>query len=512
MKNIKFYLVIMLSIMVLSTFFLPITTGAATKMPDGSVIANVSIAGMSESEGKQMLEDEIATWQAGEDINLSSDFEQYAIPRSAFEFDIDTTFNEFNERTKRTFTSLFMRQKNVHIPLRVHINYDLEVIQTLSDLDYFDLEETFSTLTSIASQLEEMDASITYIEGKEPPLESIAEAEMQIPQLSQAVLTYAIEELNDYIIGPNDTFSFLQVVNFPDALTTSTKEISFLATALYQLFLQTNFDIVERHAGVMVPSYSKAGLDAVVNDQEKKDLVVMNPGKISYKIEVSKTNDQLQFALKSMPLDTTYKYETKHVKEIKQRTVYRYSKKLKAGESKLVQQGQSGFTVEVLRSSYSSNDSFLDSEVISKDVYLPIPKIVLVSPSEEVPEDMVDSQVDDENIEEEIGELEEHINGLDEELNGDEKLENMTANTNKPINIIPIDQLEEIKKEQAELHKRIATIEEKFKIYELTLEEDMEEQQKQLAKRFKELKEQYEKILESLLEDDDQVDVGRSLS
>src|SRR5699024_5520763 len=141
----------------------------------------------------------------------------------------------------------------------------------------------------------------------------------------------------------------------------------FLATALYNLFLQTNFDILERHASLTVPSYAEAGWDAVVSGVEEKDLIVMNPEKVSYKIEATETNDQLQVALKAMPSDYIYKFETKHVKEIKQRTLYRYSKKLTAGESKTLQDVQSGLTIDVSRSSYSPDDILIDSEVISKD-------------------------------------------------------------------------------------------------------------------------------------------------
>ena len=110
---------------------------------------------------------------------------------------------------------------------------------------------------------------------------------MNNSSLSNAVLTYAIDELNGFIIEPDDTFSFLQTVTFPEALTTTTNEVSFLATALYSLFLQTNFDIVERNSGLTVPSYAEPGLDVVVNDKEEKDLVVVNPNSISYKIEIS---------------------------------------------------------------------------------------------------------------------------------------------------------------------------------------------------------------------------------
>lgn len=82
-------------------------------MPDGSMIANVPVMGKTDNEIRELLESDIAIWQAGADITLKSDFEQLTIPRSVLQFDIETTIKQLNDRTKRTFTSLFKRQKQV---------------------------------------------------------------------------------------------------------------------------------------------------------------------------------------------------------------------------------------------------------------------------------------------------------------------------------------------------------------------------------------------------------------
>lgn len=486
--KLNYLQVVIMSVIILS---LPINVAAASKMPDGSMIANISVENKTENEISQLLENEIALWKEGEDITLKSDFELIMLPHSAVQFDIHTTINQLKEKTKRTFSNFFLGQKNVHIPLSVQVDEENEAIQALKKFDHIDLDSTLTNVEEMASRLENSPATLTYIEGKEIPLETIASVEMKIPSLSNAVLTYAIDELNGFIIEPDDTFSFLQTVTFPEALTTTTNEVSFLATALYSLFLQTNFDIVERNSGLTVPSYAEPGLDVVVNDKEEKDLVVVNPNSISYKIEISKTNDHLHAELKGFPEETTYQYETKNVEEIKQRTLYRYSKKLKAGEQKILQEGQKGKTVEVHRLRYSANNTFIDAERISKDVYLPVPRVVLVSTTEEVP---IEEQASTEDMEEGMNELEQDMNDLDEELNDD-----LAPDT--PIQIIPIDQLEELLKQQAELQEKIIEMEEKMKRFELTVEEDMEGRQKKLDQRFTELKEQYEKLLEYLLED-----------
>ncbi len=494
----NYFLAVMISIVL----FLPINVAAASKMPNDSMIANISIADKTENEISELLESEVTLWQEGADIILESDFEQIMIPRSAFQFDINATINELKERTKRTFSNFFMGQKNVHIPLSVQIDEENEAIQALQKLDYIDLDRTLTSVEEMASQLDSSPVNLTYIEGEEIPLETIASVEMQIPTLSNAMLTYAIDELNGFIISSEETFSFLQTVTFPEGITNSTKEASFLATALYSLFLQTNFDIIERHAGLTVPPYAESGLDVVVNDKETKDFIVMNPNNISYKIEISKKNDHINAELKGFPSETTYQYETKKVKEIKQRTIYRYSKKLKAGEQETIQKGQNGVMIEVHRSSYSDNNTFIDSERISQDVYLPVPKVVLVSTDEAVTEE---EQVDPESIEDKIDELEQDMNDLDEELVDDGE----STTSDASINIVPIDQLEEILQRQEELQEKIIEMEEKIKVFELTMEEDMDGRQEKLDKRFKDLKEKYEQLFEHLLDNDIAVEEGK---
>jgi len=468
---------VVVNMLILILFITPVHTEAAGKMPDGSTIANISIEKMSDSEVKKKLETELTIWQSGEDINLLSDFEQFTIPRSVFEFDIDATINQFNDRTKRTFTSLFMRQKNVQIPLQVTIDEKHEAIQNLKERDYINFAETIASLEANASQLEGSDIQIIYIEGKDIPLETIAEVELKTPNLSNAVLNYAIDELENYVIGPEEHFSLLETVVFPENLTKSNKELNFLGTALYSLFLQTNFTIVERHANVRLPAYAEPGIDASVSVKENKDLIVVNPTKLSYKLEVERKNDILSVALKSSKSDITYQYELENVREIKQRTIYRYSNKLKPGEKQTIEAGSKGLKVEVYRSTYDQN-VFTESELISKDFYLPEPTIILVSS-----DDVVEEDTTDENLE---------IEGGTGNVDGDNGLGIIDDGLIDPNAPLISEQLQQLKEMQEELERRFAAINEAFeKFYQndnlfdgLFDEEEMDEETEEKIKEF----------------------------
>lgn len=502
------FIITLLIILTISALFLPEV--ASAKAPKGSQIANISVAGKSDSEVKQLLEDEISIWKSGEDIALTSDFEQLMIPRSLFQFDIESTINQFNEKTKRTFSSLFMRPKNVHIPLNLKLDDEHEAIQALREKNYIDVDHTLANLTEISSQLENSPASLTYIKGKDIPLDTIAQLEMKIPSLSNAVLTYAIEELNDHIIAPNDTFSFLQTVTFPEALTTSTEEASFLATALYPLFIQTNFEIVERHAQLTIPSYAEAGLDVAVSEKENKDLIVINPNNVSFKFEVIRKGDTLDIAIKSSSLNDTYDYELKNVREIKQRTLYRYSKKLKAGEQATIQAGREGLEVEVHRSTNKNNKS-IDSELISQDVYLPVPKIVLVSTKEELPEEDLDDHTEEEleeTIDGKLDDLEQSVNELESDVNVEENDSILGDIPLNPASTTFTEQLQNIKKTQSDLVEKISRLEKEYETLSITSEKEMKEYQNEVEERFDKMNEQIDKLLDYYLNGNTEVEEG----
>ena len=52
------------------------------------------------------------------------------------------------------------------------------------------------------------------------------------------------------------------------------------------------------------------------------------------------------------------------------------------GEKGLIQTGKKGEKVTVERLTYSKNKVFLDKEIISEEVFLPVPKIVVISAQE----------------------------------------------------------------------------------------------------------------------------------
>ncbi|QGS69024.1 hypothetical protein CV093_13280 [Oceanobacillus sp. 143] len=78
---------------------------AAGKVSEGSAIAGIPLEGLSLEEAKQKLESKVAEWQSGEPVIAVSEYESIAIPRHLFQFDIDATLKQLDERTERNWST-----------------------------------------------------------------------------------------------------------------------------------------------------------------------------------------------------------------------------------------------------------------------------------------------------------------------------------------------------------------------------------------------------------------------
>lgn len=385
--------------------FLPNTTFAASKMPKGTQIANVQVENKTEAEIRKLLEDEIVIWKAQDNLVLEGEYETLSITREVFKFDVDATMNELKQKTKRTLTSFFKRPKNVQVSLEVSIDETHSDMQQLMDKSYIDYADTLDKLLLTASNLENNAVSLTYVDGKDIPLETVATVKFPIPELSKATLEYIVDELNGYTVEPNGLFSFLQAIETPEKLLNSRDESSFLGTALYALFLQADFEIIERHAQLTLPSYGEKGVNAEVNKRENKDLIVINRSDSPYRININYSNKEIELNLESNEPLYTYEVEVQNEKEIKPRTLYRYSKKVNPGEHQVIQEGKNGLKVDIYRSKFEDG-LYVGETLVSKDLYLPVPRILLVSPNELELDDLeVEIDPDDDSIRDENGEI-----------------------------------------------------------------------------------------------------------
>lgn len=378
-KKVKIVLITFLAL-----FFITATTtnevSAIKSMPEGTAISGIIVAGKNEKESIDRVTTEVTNWKNGDDFIVKSEFEEYLIPRAAFQFDMNETIKDLRRGTKRKPSNFFQRPKNVDVPLYVTIDTDNEVIQQLkARKSYINTDALFAQLTNLAADLDEDVVTLPYIEDRALPLKTVAKVEMPTEKLSEAVLKYIVERLNGHVIAGNDAFSFIEVVPFDTNIITTDEEVKTVASSLYETFLLTNFSFVERHAHVYKETKGALGLDTYINYKEKKDLIIVNPNQFAYQIDVELKQDALVLILKTLDKTADITFDVSEEEAIPFRTMYRYSKELTPGEKIVVQEGVDGGAVIVSRTING------ETEVVSEDVYMPTAKIILASTKD--PED-----------------------------------------------------------------------------------------------------------------------------
>lgn len=366
---------------------LPNSTVAASKIPNGTKVGNVLVENKTDGEIRTIITEEITNWLGQGDIVLEGEFETLTIDPTIVTFDIDATIDELKDKTKRKISTFFKRPKNVYVPFHVTIDEEHRDLQTISDKTYIDYDLLINELENLAINLERRTLSIPYVEGEEIPLETVAKVTLNLPSLSNATLDYIINELNGQQITGKSLFSFFESVETPERLLNSAEESSYIGSGLYALFLQADFEIVSRTQQLTLPSYGEKGLNAMVDKKDNKDLIVLNNSNSTYRLKIDKAKDKVTFSLEGNEPTITHEITIENEKEIKPRTIYRYSKRITPGNHEVVQPGKDGLSLQIVRTTFE-NEDYVSESIVSRDVYLPTPLILLVSPDEVVEEDI----------------------------------------------------------------------------------------------------------------------------
>lgn len=501
----KKYKLLTLSILTLVffQFSFPMGTDAAPKYPKGTMVANHSIEGETVEDARSSLIDKISDWSSEDEIKFQSDYETFYIPRSAVTFDINGTIQRINEQTKRKLTNFFIRPKNVQVPLIVQINEEETALKQLKELDYIDYDATIQQLKLFASELRDEAVPLIYVDENNLPFELVKEVEREIPDyMSNTVISYIVDKLNEYMILPEKSFSMLDAVTFPADLINAKQEMSFVASILYELFLHTNVDIISKHTPIHAPAYTLAGLAIEVDREQEKNFVIYNPHLTPLKIHAELKDDKLHLSLDTIRPENNYRYSITKVEEIEPRTIYRYSTKLDPGEQEVIQSGENGKKVTVERATYKNN-IFIESEPISEEVYVPVPRIVVLSSYvlEETEEDEsnleigLDDMITDE-LDERRMEMQDTIDRVDDrfadynEVDEEEMLDSMLA-------------LLEFLEEYEDFKLRMQQFEERLDLIEMELNtniqeeyENLQEYQKKIEENIHILNDHYNKLLE----------------
>lgn len=204
----------------------------------------------------------------------------------------------------------------------------------------------------------------------------------------------AAEAINNYILPPNEEFSFNKIVG-PRTKETGYNEAPIIlnnkfvpgvgggvcqvSSTLYNALLRSNLTITERHPHSLPIRYVPKGMDAAVVYGFKDLKFINNTGG---HILIKAYSGQGSLTIKLFgPAREDYKIE---VLSIVEKTIFPETKYVKrpdivAGQVVVEQQGEVGYVVRVERIIKDKNNNILVHEILTRDYYPPVEKIIATS-------------------------------------------------------------------------------------------------------------------------------------
>ncbi|MFJ7735058.1 VanW family protein [Lysinibacillus sp. NPDC097287] len=353
------------------------STTFAKEVSKASTIGGVEVADLKVEEIEAAVQAAVTEWLATP-VMVTGDGMTSTIDPSQFVFDVASSVAEYERMTDKSWYAFWEGDQTVHIPLKVLLNEEVQAqLQAVGD---WDVENTLNSVVGQASYLKEHEVEATVVDTTLLEAERLALAIEEIP-----VNTLGIVEvgtiLNDFVIAPGENISLLTILGENTELANQ-DGLDFVASMLYNAVLQTDYEILERHAQNEKPSYLQQGTEASINQTLEKDLQFVNLSEQPGKIKVTTEGKSLKVEIFSQTKEKDIKIRVDKDRIVDPRIIYRYSDELAVGQEKTVQEGKEGIRVEVYRSIVENGVS---SEVlVSRDYYAPVNRIVVRSTKQHV--------------------------------------------------------------------------------------------------------------------------------
>lgn len=343
-------------------------TASAEQGGTVSTIVGIEVGGLDGDEQKRVLQDAINQWLK-EPLIVSGDGSSININKATIQFDINRTISVYESMTKQKWYAFWQKEKVVHLPLEVAQNDGLK--EELSKITNWDTEETYTQVMNGVAYLKTGKLEAVVKDTSALEVERIALAIEEIPETAFGTYDIALS-LNDQVVAPGETFSFIQVLG--DNIDAANSEaLDFVASLIYQNVLNIHSEILERHSQHKVPGYLEPGIEATINRNGKKDLQFVNRMATPIKLKLSVEAQQLKAEIYSSGQEAEVTASVVRDEEIKPRTITRFTNDLSIGQAREIQKGAQGLRVSVYR--------VIDGveELVSKDYYPPVNRILLKS-------------------------------------------------------------------------------------------------------------------------------------
>ncbi|MEI4769403.1 VanW family protein [Psychrobacillus sp. FJAT-51614] len=339
-----------------------------------STIGGLEVESLNKEEVISLLNTQINEWKEKPILLIGNSIELSLLPEW-FSFDVEASVNEYFNQVDTPWYVFWKSPPTVHIPLQFSI--DSELTSLIEKQGHLNVEETMANIKNQVGILSTKPIETAALDSSVFQSERIA-FDIEKISINSSGLNDIISKLNDQVIESGEVFSLLEhleEVNFGN----NNESADFVASILYSVLLQTNFEIVERYSQGVIPPYLEPGVEAKISKSSNEDLKFINQNNTQATLKLTLKDSSLLIEIYSIPSETTASYQVRDRLEVKPRTIYRYSSDLNPGQEELVQEGVAGLRVSLNRTISEKSGPFEKEDLISQDFYPPVNRIVLTS-------------------------------------------------------------------------------------------------------------------------------------
>jgi hypothetical protein len=338
-------------------------TNSDGKFSVGTTIGALDVSEKTDEEVKSLLEQKYVEWLKEESINLQYGEITATLDLSQFHLDSQQTVDSIKDGQNNTAIITIDKQKVVE---------QLGLLFPQLDSNSLDLDKLTASLNQTASLFEAGTHSFNlyndYLLAGQNKMDSVLNTAVIDLNYVPNELQMLIEKKPLIEFQKETSFSLLELSQKHNLKDTYT--LNVLASGIYQAVLPTNISIVERNISSSLPDYASLGYEAKVNQSRNVDLILANPNKVKYTLDLQLENGQLIVTLKGQKFAYNYKISTKDEQKLTPKTIVQYSPLLLPGKMKVQTIGTEGRMIKVYRDIYQG-EAFIKSELISEDYYPP---------------------------------------------------------------------------------------------------------------------------------------------
>lgn len=331
---------------------------------EGTSIGSISIAGQTPNIALQLVDEKLTKWLNETEISLKYMEKSVILDLSYFTFDLEDTISQAKNG-----------QRNL---AKVELEPIDELLYSLSP----SLTENNVHLDELRAEIIRSAASVevgSYEIRLESYLNDTSKSESHTIAEYMLQAEYVEDELELFVgksieIAPTSQFSMLKFVN-DEIGAVSPVSLSKIATGIYNVFLPTNFDFIERHISNELPDYAELGFEAKADQDLNLDLVFSNPNEFRYFLEFEKKNDDFFVSLKGPELLNKYVILPEGKETFKPKIIRQFNPQLGPTEIKVKVEGKEGQLIKVYREHRDEKGAVLEKELVAEDFYPPIHRV-----------------------------------------------------------------------------------------------------------------------------------------